>query len=227
MRFNTELDKLVSQILSEEIKLRHEEKFGKKGQWMEIDMDEELHGSQSKIDVASPKGKITAADFKKLRGSKINKKMKESEMEEDDEMEEGNAFTGALSKAKKSGKDSFEVDGKSYNVKENNNISLSEDELIDMIENIVKEQMVKDSSEKNNFGVTKPQGLKKTEKAQSESKKENDDYASEVVKKMKDYMKDMFMGGGSYDENPDDYPQSNYQMDKDAKVMKYNPSDAF
>jgi hypothetical protein len=226
MRFNTELDKLVSQILSEEIKLRHEEKFGKKGQWMEIEMDEELHGSQSKIDVASPKGKITAADFKKLRDSKINKKMKESEMEEDDEMEEGNAFTGALSKAKKSGKDSFEVDGKSYNVKENNNISLSEDELIDMIENIVKEQMVKDSAEKNNFSVTKPQGLKKTEKTQSSSKKENDDYASEVVKKMKDYMKDMFMGGGSYDENPDDYPQSNYQMDKDAKVMKYNPSDA-
>jgi hypothetical protein len=95
-----------------------------------------------------------------------------------------------------------------------------------MIENIVKEQMVKDSAEKNNFGVTKPQGLKKTEKAQGESKKENDDYASEVVKKMKDYMKDMFMGGGKYDENPDDFPQSNYQMDKDSKIMKYDPSEA-
>ena len=28
-----------------------------------------------------------------------------------------------------------------------------------------------------------------------ESKKENDNYSKEVVKKMKDYMKDMYMGG--------------------------------
>ena len=331
MEFQKNIDKLVSQILSEEIKMRHEEKFGKKGQWMEVEMDEELHGGQHRIDVASPKGKITAADFKKLRkdrneqveidvlGGKtkdeeknlrkdrneqdivvidvLGGKTKDEEKnlrkdrneqdividdtligktknlrkdrneekdmvvidvlggktknikkdrteqpdvvvddilggkikyeETDEEVEEGNAFTGALSKAKESGKDSFNVDGKTYHVKENrNNVSLTEDELIDMIENIVKEQMVKDSAEKNNFGVTKPQGLKKTEKAQGESKKENDDYASEVVKKMKDYMKDMFMGGGKYDENPDDFPQSNYQMDKDSKIMKYNPSEA-
>ena len=343
MEFQKNIDKLVSQILSEEIKMRHEEKFGKKGQWMEIDMDEELHGDQHKIDIAKPKGKITAADFKKLRkdrteqpdvvvddilggkikyenlrkdrneqpgqtveidvlggktkdeekhfknlrkdraeqpdvvvddilGGKIKyenlrkdkteqdividdildgkvKKRETDEQwqaalarvavpmaasyigsklsEEDEEVEEGNAFTGALSKAKKSGKDSFNVDGKTYHVKENrNNVSLTEDELIDMIENIVKEQMVKDPSEKNNFGVTKPQGLKKTEKAQSESKKENDDYASEVVKKMKDYMKDMFMGGEGYEADPEDFPQSNYQMDKDSKIMKYDPSEA-
>ena len=353
MEFQKNIDKLVSQILSEEIKMRHEEKFGKKGQWMEVDMDEELHGDQHKIDVAKPKGKITAADFKKLRkdrneekdmvvidvlggktkdkeknlrkdrneekdmvvidvlggktkdkeknlrkdrteqdividdtligkfknlrkdrteqpnvvvddilGGKIkdnsdmfktNKKLKKSETEEqwqgalaraavpmvasyigsklgeeeDEEIEEGNAFTGALAKAKKSGEDSFEVDGKEYHVKESENtLSLTEDELIDMIENIVKEQIVDDVAEKNNFSVVKPQGLKKTEKAQFSSKKENDNYTKDVVKKMKDYMKDMYMGGGSYNENPDDFPQSNYQMDKDAKVMKYNPSDA-
>jgi hypothetical protein len=316
MEFQKNIDKLVSQILSEEIKMRHEEKFGKKGQWMEVEMDEELHGGQHRIDVAKPKGKITAADFKKLRkdrteqividdvlGGKTKDKEKNlrkdrteqpgqtveidvlggktkdeekhfknlrkdraeqpdvvvddilggkikyenlrkdkteqdividdildgkvKKRETDEEVEEGNAFTGALSKAKKSGKDSFNVDGKTYHVKENRNrLSLSEDELIDMIENIVKEQMVKDPSEKNNFGVTKPQGLKKTEKAQSESKKENDDYASEVVKKMKDYMKDMFMGGEGYEADPEDFPQSNYQMDKDSKIMKYDPSEA-
>lgn len=37
---------------------------------------------------------------------------------DEEEMEEGNAFTGALAKAKKSGEDSFEVDGKKYSVKE-------------------------------------------------------------------------------------------------------------
>jgi hypothetical protein len=218
---------------------------------------------------------------------------------EEAETEEGNAFTGALAKAKASGKDSFEVDGKEYNVNESedkwiqktnmkkgalhkalgipegqkipksklnsikkdlmskakgdkklsaadskllkqvnmaltlggikeskDSLSLTENELIDMIESIVKEQMVKDPSEKNNFGIHKPQGLKKTEKAQGESKKENDDYAKEVVKKMKDYMKDMYMGGGSYNENPDDFPQSNYDMEKEHNEMKYHPSDA-
>jgi hypothetical protein len=44
------------------------------GEIVSGEVGEELHGGQSKIDVASPKGKITAADFKKLRdGKKSNK----------------------------------------------------------------------------------------------------------------------------------------------------------
>jgi hypothetical protein len=412
--FQENIDKLFSKILNEEIETKVKHITETKGQWEEIKMDEELSGKQSKIDVAEPKGKITAADFKKLRDAKAHKKeveeiytgydseeeevekLSQNEptyvgkgladnkiknkirnkmfgsfddghgwfdqsdrehtgefdfdydeeefedfpslmdkhgknqrwfapndgekffnqykdkfggkpfrvriakgLEEEAETEEGNAFTGALAKAKKSGDDSFEVDGKEYNVNESedkwiqktnmkkgalhkalgipesqkisktklnsikkdlmskakgdkklsdadskllkqvnmaltlgnineskNTLSLTENELIDMIENIVKEQTVKDSSEKNNFGVNKPQGLKKTEKAQGESQKENDKYAKEVVKKMKDYMKDMYMGGGSYDENPDDFPQSNYDMEKEHNEMKYHPSDA-
>ena len=484
--FQKNIDKLVSKILNEEIESRVKHISETKGQWEEIEMDEDLSGGQSKIDVAEPKGKITAADFKKLRDAKSHKKeveeyyfnnsddeniedaeelsqdeptyvgkgladnkiknkirnkmfgsfddehgwfdqsdsehsgdfdfdydeeefedfpslmakhgknqrwfapndgekffnqyqqhfggkpfrvrTKKSEMDEnifkkmfgkkekpevnvdnnkkhpslqqlgwdyndivgwhspdnpqggsppsakdiekyykdqedreieEAETEEGNAFTGALAKAKDSGKDSFEVDGKEYNVNESedkfiqksnmkkgalhkalgipesqkisktklnsikkdlmikakgdkklsaadskllkqvnmaltlgnineskNSLSLTENELIDMIENIVKEQIVKDSAEKNTFGVNKPQGLKKTEKAQGESQKENDKYASEVVKKMKDYMKDMYMGGKGYDENPDDFPQSNYDMEKEHNEMKYQPSDA-
>jgi hypothetical protein len=303
--FQENIDKLVSKILNEEIETKVKHISETKGQWQEIEMDEELSGKQSKIDVAEPKGKITAADFKKLRDAKAHKKeveeyyLSNDEEIEEAETEEGNAFTGALAKAKESGKDSFEVDGKEYNVNESeekwiqktnmkkgalhkalgipenqkipksklnsikkdlmvkakgdktlsaadskllkqvnmaltlgnikeskNTLDLTENELIDMIENIVKEQIVKDSSEKNNFGVNKPQGLKKTEKAQGESQKENDKYAKEVVKKMKDYMKDMYMGGGSYDENPDDFPQSNYDMEKEHNEMKYHPSDA-
>ena len=411
--FQENIDKLVSNILNEEIEARVKHISETKGQWEEIEMDEELSGNQSKIDVAKPKGKITAADFKKLRDAKAHKKEVEEyynysdediedaeELSQDEptyvgkgladnkiknkirnkmfgsfddehgwfdqsdrkhsgdfdfdydeeefedfpslitkhgknqnwfapndgekffnkyqqhfggkpfrvriakgleeaETEEGNAFTGALAKAKESGKDSFEVDGKEYNVNESkdkwiqdtnmkkgalhkklgipegdkipksklnsikkdlmakakgdkklsaadskllkqvnmaltlgdikenkNTLALTENELIDMIENIVKEQIVKDSSEKNNFGVNKPQGLKKTEKAQGESQKENDKYAKEVVKKMKDYMKDMYMGGGSYNENPEDFPQSHYDMEKEHNEMKYHPSDA-
>ena len=449
--YQQNIDKLVSKILNEEIESRVKNITETKGVWQEIDMDEELHGGQSKIDVAEPKGKITAADFKKLRDAKKHKKEVEEyfsyEDDEDDmgerhklmsipdgdysgigdvmrkrynkdmgisddeiedaeelsqneptyvgkgladnkikntiknkmfgsfddehgwfdntdrfhdggfdfdyeeeefpdfqslmskhgknqkwfapkegekffnqyqqhfggkpfrvriakgleeaETEEGNAFTGALAKAKKSGEDSFEVDGKEYKVNESkdkwiqdtdmkkgalhkklgipegekipksklnsmkkdlmakakgdkklsaadskllkqvnmaltlgglkeskNTLSLTENELINMIEGIVKEQIVKDEAEKNNFKVNKPQGLKKTEKALSASKKENEDYASSVVKKMKDYMKDMYMGGGSYEANPDDFPQSNYDMEKEHNEMKYHPSDA-
>jgi hypothetical protein len=432
--FNKNIDKLVSRILNEEIenKVKELSKNINEGEWTEIEMDEELKGGQKKLDVAEPKGKLDAADFKKLRSKK--KETKEQEemdewfffddeeedestpgdyegdedaedeaeelsaqeptyvgkglgdnkwdvsrkpkmiasfddehgwfddidrpynpnfisdydeeefpdfeslmskhgtnqkwfapeegerffksyqdkfggkpfrvrtpkgLEEEAETEEGNAFSGALADAKKSGKDSFEVDGKKYQVKEaeekwiqkthmkkgalhkklgvpegdkipqaklkslkkelmkkgegdkklsaadskllkqvnlaltlksvkesTNSLRLTEDELIDMIENIVIEQKVKDKAEKENISKKSPEGLKKTEDVLGKNKKENDDYAKEVVTKMKDYMKDMFMGGKGYEENPDDFPQSNYDMEKEHNEMKYHPSDA-
>lgn len=297
--FQKNIDKLVSKVLNEEIETKLKRIVETKGEWMEIDVDEELTGNQSKLDVAKPKGKLTAADFKKLRDSKVHHKKVDEYEDLDEEMEEGNAFSGALARAKESGKDTFEVDGKEYNVTEGkekwiqktdmkkgglhkslgipegqkipksklnsikkdltakaegdkklsaadskllkqvnmaltlgglkeskNTLSLTEEELINMIENIIKEQEVKDTAEKTNFSVNKPQGLKKTEKAQSGSKKENDSHAKEVVKKMKDYMKDMFSGNNGYDENPDDFPQSNYDMEKEHNEMKYHQSDA-
>lgn len=255
--FKNNIDRLVSRILNEEIetKVKQLSKVINEGEWTEIEMDEELHGKQKNID-KNKNGKIDADDFKKLRSTKSKKEVDElySYDEESDsedmgeaETEEGNAFTGALAKAKKEGDDDFTVDGKKFNVKESKrrisnqknlatilksvkenskSLKLTENELIDMIENIVKEQQVKDIAEKSNIGKKEPQGLKDTNKVLSKNKQENDSYAKEVVKKMKDYMKDMYMGDGGYDENPDDFPQSNYDMEKDHKEKKYNPSDA-
>ena len=101
--FQKRIDDMVSKILKEEIEKKSEE------------MSEKLHGNQDKLDVAEPKGKLTAADFKKL-GSK--KEQSEAEDMEEAETEEGNAFSGALAKAKEHGDDSFEVDGKKYNIRE-------------------------------------------------------------------------------------------------------------
>jgi hypothetical protein len=297
--FQKNIDKIVSRVLNEEIETKLKRIVENKGEWMEIDVVEKLTGNQSKLDVAKPKGKLTAADFKKLRDSKVHRKKVDEYEDLDEEMEEGNAFTCALAKAKESGKNSFEVDGKEYNVTEGkekwiqktdmkkgglhkslgipegqkipksklnsikkdltaksegnkklsaedskllkqvnmaltlgglkeskNTLSLTEEELINMIENIIKEQEVKDTAEKTNFSVNKPQGLKKTEKTQYGSKKENDNHTKEVVKKMKDYMKNMFSGNNGYDENPDDFPQSNYDMEKEHNEMKYHPSEA-
>lgn len=223
--FKNDIDKLVSRILNEEIENKAKQIFEEMGEWTEIEVDEELHGGQKKIDVAEPKGKITAADFEKLR----SQKNEEFDDLEEAETEEGNAFTAMLKKTKKGEK--FNLGGKTYtdnsNLEESkNSITLSEEELIDMIEKLVIEQKVKDIAEKSNISKKSPPGLKKTDDVLSKNKKENDDYAKEVVEKMKDYMKDMFSGNNGYEANPDDFPQSNYDMEKDHKEMKYHPSDA-
>jgi hypothetical protein len=265
--FQTNIDKLVSKILNEEIDSKFEEKFNNKSENFE-----ELIGNQSKIDVADPKGKITAADFKKLRNSKYNKKEVEEYFDNEDDNDDYDDFddeddtridysmgkTGdnQMPKPPKyikldidneyedNNEDDYENNDSEFDELDlddetdwtqlkrrqstgNDNIlSLGENELIDMIEKIVLEQKVKDRAETSNIAKKEAEGLRKTNKVLELDKKENDDYAKEVVIKMKDYMKDMFMGGKGYDENPDDFPQSNYDMEKDHNEMKYNPSDA-
>ena len=259
--FQTNIDKLVSKILNEEIDSKFEEKFNNKSENFE-----ELIGNQSKIDVADPKGKITAADFKKLRNSKYNKKEVDEYSDYEDDFDEDDTridysmgYTGdnQMPKPPKyikldidneyedNNEDDYENNGSDWDeldlddetdwtqLKErkstgdNNVLSLRESELIDMIEKIVLEQKVKDRAETSNIAKKEAEGLKKTNKVLELDKKENDNYAKEVVIKMKDYMKDMFMGGKGYDENPDDFPQSNYDIEKDHNEMKkYNPSDA-
>ena len=356
--FKKNIDEMVSKILNEEIENKVRQITESEGEWTEIETKEALKGGQKKLDVAEPKGKLDAADFKKLRNQK--KETKESEeideffhfndgdesipgdyegdeeaeeeaeelsaqeptyvgkglednepgnmfgsfdeeygLEEEAETEEGNEFGLAVRNAKEAGKTSFDFHGERYPVKEAkekwiqkthmkkgalhkklgvpegdkipqsklkslkkelmkkaegdkklskadstllkqvnlaltlksvkesvNTLQLTENELIDLIEKIVVEQQVKDTDEKDNISKKSPEGLKKTMKALEGSKKENDDYAGEVVKKMKDYMKDMFMGGKGYEENPETFPQSNYDMEKEHKEMKYNPSEA-
>lgn len=228
-KFKNHIDTLVSKVLNEEIESKIKQiTETMSGEWTEIDMGKELKGGQNKLDIAKPKGKLTGADFKKLRDSKeskVSKKYGGKYGMEEQETEEGNAFSGALADAKKRGKSSFEVDGKKYSVKETkNSLKLTENELISMIEKIVMEQKVKDSDEKENISKKTPQGLKDTDKVLNQNKKLNDDHTKEVVKKMKEYLKDM--SKAEYNENPEDFPRSNYDIDKDEKVMKYNPSEA-
>ena len=84
------------------------------GDYLDGELDETLHGGQRKLD-KNKNGRLDAEDFRMLRKSKKHST--------DEEMEEGNAFTGALSKAKKSGDDEFEVDGKTYHVTEGNHFT--------------------------------------------------------------------------------------------------------
>jgi hypothetical protein len=178
---------------------------------------EELHGNQKKIDVAAPKGKITKADFDKLRGKKKDTK-------EESEMGEGNAFTGALAKAKKEGDDTFEVEGKEFKVKSESvkysisvngeNIILSEDEMISMIEEIVLEE------KKNNLKTTgKAKGLVQYDRVHKQDEDINKKANEESFKKMKEYVK--AGSKGSFDPNPKHFPKGNGQLAKmDKKAYK-------
>jgi hypothetical protein len=287
MKINqSEIDKMVSKILNEEIKKKSSE------------VSEKLHGGQHKLDVAKPKGKLTRADFEKLGD------MKEGEDMEEQETEEGNAFSGALAKAKKYGKDSFEVDGKKYQVKESrrvkevkeedkwiqktdmkkgelrkklgipegekipktklnslkkelmkkgegdkklsasdskllkqvnlalnlgnlkenvHSIKLTETELVDLIENIIKEQPTKPKSVKNNIEIKTPVGLNAVKKANSETGKINNKQTEDLSKKMNDYMKT-----GSKEKftpEPKHFPMGNGELEEMDK-MAYVPNKA-
>jgi hypothetical protein len=144
------------------------------------------------------------------------------------EMEEGNAFSGALAKAKEEGKDTFEVDGKTYKVQKEeinnkiktilerrqkrlnsskskvkeNKVVFSESELIDFIERIVEAETKEG---------------KVTMKNLKSSKEVNDKAISDTNKKMKDYMKNM---GMSYESDSDSFPKGNDKMSREGKDGK-------
>jgi hypothetical protein len=176
------------------------------------DMNESLKGRQKRLD-KNKNNKIDAEDFKMLRQGKKT------------ETDEGNAFSGALDNAKKSGEDSFEVDGKKYPVKES--YRLTEKELVSMIEKIVKEQKMTEvekpkESKLKPIGGT-PKGYSAYEKAHKGSGKENDDNINDVVKKMKDYLKDG--SKGEYEMKPKHFPKGNGELGEMGKKA-YIPSSA-
>ena len=62
-----------------------------------------------------------------------------------------------------------------------------------------------------------------TKKAQGQSKKENDDYVSQVTKKLKDYLKDG--SKGKFEMETEEFPKGNGELGKMDKKA-YQPSDA-
>ena len=167
---------------------------------------------------AKPYDKIGSNDFKKLRSMKEDS-LYEVEFEKDideSETQEGNAFTGALSKAKKQGKDSFDVDGKKYKVTES--IIFTENEILSIIEEMVNEE--------KKFRMGEPKGYREYERAHKADKKENDDYLKMVAKKMTDYLKGASDKGSKYEmKETKKFPTENGGLEKGNR-KKYTPSDA-
>jgi hypothetical protein len=180
-----------------------------------FEIDERLYGNQSRID-KNKNNRIDSEDFKMLRNQQDEEQLYEINFEKE-ENTEGNAFTGALSKAKKHNKDEFEVDGKKFKVKES--ILYTESDLLDLIENLVIE-------EKNTFKKSEPKGYKEYERVHNADKKENDNYLKSVAKKMTDYLKGSSDSGSKYEmKETKKFPTENGGMKKGIR-KKYTPSDA-
>jgi len=93
-------------------------------------------------------------------------------------------------------------------------VYFTESEMIDIIENIVKEEKKKSKA---------PSAQNILKSTLNVSKKENDDYIKSVTKKMKEYLKDA--SKGEYEMEPKDFPRGNGEIEKMEK-MAYIPSKA-
>ncbi len=156
----------------------------------------------------------------------------------EDEMEEGNAFTGALAKAKEEGRDSFELDGKTIKVNEMGESKKSKPDFLDLDKDGDKEEPMKKAAKeakhesvKNKVVFTESELIKfieriveaetkvdkNTTKSMSQSKKINSDAVTDTVNKMIEYMKDM---GMEYSENTDKFPTGNKKMSREGEGGK-------
>jgi hypothetical protein len=177
---------------------------GKKYDVKENELDEILHGKQTKLD-KNKNGKIDSEDFKMLRKGKKN------EMGEGEENLEKNLrkyikrdHEGPIKENKKS----IQIE---YNVKfGDDDITLNEDELIDMIEELVIEEK------------GKSKGLVQYDKVHKKDGEENKKAMNDVAKKMSQYAKDM---DSKFVENPDYFPKTSGEIKKMDKKA-YIPSEA-
>ena len=156
----------------------------------------------------------------------------------EDEMEEGNAFTGALDKAKKEGKNSFELGGKTIKVKEMGESKKSKPDFLDLDKDGNKKETMKKAAKdakhesvKNKVVFTESELIKFIEriveaetkvdknrtKIITQSKNNNSDAVTNTFNKMKEYMKEM---GMEYSENTDKFPTGNKKMSREGEGGK-------
>ena len=213
------IDGIVDKVLSEEVAKKAEQITESVSE--EIDEMAEFYEIAKKRKEERMESKNVKPDFPDIDGdgdteepiSKAAEDKKKSET--DEEVEEGNAFSGALDKAREEGKDEFEVDGKTYDVEPKESVQLSEEEMIDLIEKIIEEQKIS--------GGGKIAGVTSQNKAMKTSEKETNEYHKDLMKKFKDYLKDG--SKGEFNESPTDFPKGNGELEKMEKKA-YTPSDS-
>lgn len=205
-------------------------------------MSESLKGGQKKLD-KNKNGKIDAEDFKLLRknkkkggetdeqwqalaadmavaaapavatwaldkafGESNESKKKFPDLSGDGKVTRKDVLLGRGVKLKDKGKG-----------KVSESLTMTEDELVDLIEKIIKEQKAGLKT------IGKPKGLTKYEQVHKADGKENQEYLKSVAKKMKEYLKDG--SKGEYETNPKHFPKGNGELGE-MKKKAYKASDA-
>lgn len=167
------------------------------------EMTERLHGRQRVLD-KNKNNKIDAEDFEMLRGKKSE--TKESSKPDFLDLDGDGDKKEPMKKASK--------ESKKKHIKET--IRLTEDEMINLIEEIIKEE------EKLRNTGGRPKGLTKYDEIHKKDGKENDEYLKSVAAKMKEYLKDG--SKGEYTDKPKVFPKGNGELSK-MSAKKYSMSD--
>jgi hypothetical protein len=184
----------------------------------ETELEEKLFGKQHKID-KNKNGRIDREDFKILRSRKHETKegAKPDFLDLDDDGNKKEPMKTAAKQTKRK-----KVEESLYSiVLDNRKFLFTENEMIDVIENIINEEKKKTSGLKK--GRVSASNVLKS--SLNKSGKEENDYIESVTKKMKEYLKGA--SKGSYETNPSNFPEGNYDLDKrKSKIKKYTPSEA-
>jgi hypothetical protein len=170
----------------------------------ETELEEKLFGNQHKID-KNKNGRIDREDFKMLRGRKYETKegAKPDFLDLDDDGDKKEPMKSAAKQAK--GK---KVEETYYRIENFGTTLFTENEMVDMIEKIIKENTKYEKGKVSTSNVLKS--------SLNRSGKDENDYIKSVTKKMKEYLKDG--SKGDYEMNPKHFPKGNGELEEMEKM---------
>jgi hypothetical protein len=211
-----ELDDILRGKTNKKGKHHSEEDDEDEFDFVELDLDEDesermyeskklSKGQKHIAKQAKPYDKIDAGDFKKLRAKKSETKegAKPDFLDLDDDGDKKEPMKSAAKQAK--GK---KVEETYYRIENFGTTLFTENEMVDMIEKIIKENTKYEKGKVSTSNVLKS--------SLNRSGKEENDYIKSVTKKMKEYLKDG--SKGDYEMNPKHFPKGNGELEEMEKM---------
>jgi hypothetical protein len=170
----------------------------------EAELEEKLFGKQHKLD-KNKNNKLDREDFAMLRSKKYETKegAKPDFLDLDDDGDKKEPMKSAAKQAK--GK---KVEETYYKIQNFGSTLFTENEMVDMIEKIIKENTKYEKGKVSTSNVLKS--------SLNKSGKEESDYIKSVTKKMKEYLKDG--SKGDYEMNPKHFPKGNGEIEEMEKM---------
>jgi len=204
-----ELDDILKGKSTKKGRHHSEEDDEDKFDFVELDLDEaeleeKLFGGQHKID-KNKNRRIDREDFAMLRAKKSETKegAKPDFLDLDNDGDKKEPMKSAAKQAK--GK---KVEETYYRIENFGTTLFTENEMVDMIEKIIKENTKYEKGKVSTSNVLKS--------SLNRSGKDENDYIKSVTKKMKEYLKDG--SKGDYEMNPKHFPKGNGELEEMEKM---------